>query len=122
MKTAIQFKTVWFSAALACALSLPAQANLIVNGGFESGFASWTQADQLGSDGTFSPQTATSSPLNGFPVPAPPGGTSAAMTDSRAGGSHVLYQDFTVPNGVASATVGFSLFLSNQAAFFNAGT
>ena len=122
MKTANQFKTVWFSAALACALSLPAQADLIVNGGFESDLAGWTKVDQLGSDGTFWPQTGPSNPVNGFPAPAPPGGAEAAMTDSGAGGSHLLYQDFTVPYGVESATVGFSLFLSNQAAFFNAKT
>ena len=35
------------------AASAVCAAPLIVNGGFESGFASWTRADQLGSDGMF---------------------------------------------------------------------
>lgn len=108
-------KTACVSAALACALSAPVRAQLITNGGFESGLAGWTTADQVGSDGSFFAQTGTTSPLNGFAVPAPPEGTRAAMTDAGAGGSHVLYQDFTVPNNVTLGTVGFSLYLNNAA-------
>lgn len=115
MKTANQLKLVLLPAALACALSTPAQAELITNGGFESGFAGWTRFDQVGSDGTFFVQTGTTSPVNGFTVPAPPGGANAAMTDSSAGGAHVLYQDFVVPIIVGSASVSFSLFLNNGA-------
>ena len=74
MKQVDQLKTVWLSAALAWFLSLPVQAGLIVNGGFESGFSGWTRVDQVGSEGTFSLQTGMSSPLNGFAVPAPPEG------------------------------------------------
>ena len=99
--------------ALSSAHALP----VISNGGFESGFASWTRADQLGSEGTFTLQTGTASPVSGDPVPAPPGGTTAAMTDALGPGSHVLYQDFFVPLG--GATLNFDLFLGNRAnAFF----
>lgn len=112
-KTALKIACV--SAALACALSAPVHAQLITNGGFESGLAGWTRADQIGSDGSFFAQSGTTSPLNGFAVPAPPEGSRAAMTDAAAGGSHVLYQDFTVPNSVTLATVGFSLYLNNAA-------
>ena len=101
---------------------LPASAfaaPLILNGGFESGLTSWLKTDQLGSDGTFLLQTGTTSPLNGFPVPAPPGGVRAAMTDQQGPGSHLLYQDFVVPTGVTSATLSFDLLINNQAdAFF----
>ena len=77
--------------ALASALSTHAFAGeILTNGGFESGFAGWSRADALGSDGTFSIQTGTLSPVNGDPVPAPPGGTRAAMSDGGAPGSHVL--------------------------------
>jgi len=104
---------------LACALSASVQAaQLIVNGGFESGFSSWTRANQVGSDGTFSLQSGTVSPVNSFPVPAPPQGTLAAMTDALAGGSHVLYQDFVIPSIVPSAVASFSIFVRNDSTAF----
>ena len=98
-------------------------APLIVNGGFEAGFAGWTSADQLGSDGTWSIQTGTSSPVNGDAVPTPPGGLAAAMTDAQGPGSHLLYQDLVVPTSVGSATLGYSLFIGNRADnFYNPAT
>jgi len=87
-------------------------APLILNGGFEAGFASWTRADQLGGDGTFSVQSGTASPLNGDPVPAPPEGLNAAMTDAGAPGSHALYQDFVV--NTTSGLLTFDLFIANR--------
>jgi len=87
--------------------------SLILNGGFESGFTSWTRANQLGSEGNFLLQTGTLSPTNGDPVPLPPGGTFAAMTDAFGPGSHALYQDFVVPTG--SAVLSFSMFIGNRA-------
>ena len=86
---------------------------LILNGGFESGFASWFRVDQLGSDGTFVLQTGTLSPVNGDTVPAPPGGINAAMTDAAGPGSHALYQDFVVP--AEGAVLTFSIFIGNRA-------
>jgi len=72
------------AAVLAIALMLSATpaaaAPLLLNGGFESGFAGWIRADQLGSDGTFALQTGTTSPVNGITVPVPSGGVAAAMT------------------------------------------
>jgi len=115
MKTIYNYRTMWLGAALACALSLPAHAGLIANGGFEAGFSSWTRANQLGSEGTFALQTGTLSPVNGFAVPAPPGGITAAMTDAGGPGSHVLYQDFVVPNSIVGAyLVNFALFINNN--------
>lgn len=102
--------------------SMPSQANLLVNGGFESGFNNWTRADQLGSNGTFFQQSGTSSPVNGFAVEAPVAGSFAAMTDAEAGGSHVLYQDFVVPTGVGITSLAFSLYLNNGADnYYNPG-
>src|SRR5207249_4987568 len=98
---------------LALAPAAPtARADVVINnGGFEAGLASWTRADQLGSVGTFALQTGTTSPVNGTTVPAPPGGTRAAMTDAQGPGSHVLYQDFVVPSfAVGSGPLSFSLF------------
>ena len=82
---------------------------IILNGGFESGFTSWTRANQLGSEGSFLLQSGTLSPTNGDAVPPPPGGTFAAMTDAFGPGSHVLYQDFVVPSGNAAlACISFA--------------
>src|SRR5713101_6824943 len=54
---------------------------LITNGGFEVGLVGWTSMDQLGSfpGSRWFPQSGTSSPASGFPVPPPPGPTRAAM-------------------------------------------
>lgn len=93
-------------------------AQLISNGGFEDGggsFSSWTVLDQSGGSGSWFIQTGTGSPLNGIPVPAPPGPTHAAMTDQGGPGSHVLYQDFVVPGSVSSATLAFELYIQNLA-------
>jgi hypothetical protein len=101
----------------ALATSASAQ-ELITNGSFESGLASWTIADQLGSDGTFHLQSAATSPVNAFPVPTPPHGLRAAMTDQTAGGSHVLYQDITIPSVVPVGSISFSLYVNNGAGAF----
>ena len=103
-------------AVAACAAFLalaPAHASVIVNGGFESGFASWVRVNQLGSDGSFLLQTGVASPLNADPVPAPPSGSTAAMSDGFGPGSRVLYQDFLATPG--SQTLSFDLFIGNRA-------
>lgn len=92
---------------------------LITNGSFESGFAGWTRVNQLGSDGTFHLQSGATTPINGFSVPTPPHGATAAMTDSVAPGTHVLYQDFVVPASVPAATLRFSLYINNSAGAFS---
>jgi len=106
-------------AALACATWLgfaavsPARASTIVNGGFETGFSSWVRVDQLGSEGTFALQSGLASPVNADPVPAPPSGSTAAMTDGAGPGAHVLYQDFVATPG--SQTLSFDIFVGNRA-------
>jgi len=119
MTTSCKLKPIWLSATLVCALSSTAAAGLITNPGFEAGFTGWTRANQSGSEGTFSAQTGTASPVNGDVVPSPPGGTTAAMTDAQGPGSHVLYQDFTVSAAVPAATLFFDLFIGNRAGTFS---
>ncbi|MBL0157944.1 MAG: hypothetical protein IPP47_12705 [Bryobacterales bacterium] len=119
MKTQKSIFSSLAALALAGALALPASAApIITNGGFESGPFGWSSADKLGSDGTFQVQSGTTSPINGDTVPAPPGGVYAAMTDGGAGGSHVLYQDFTISSGGPNFTLAFALFLQNQGGMF----
>lgn len=105
-------------AALSSSCVMAHAAPLIANGGFESGFASWTLVDQLGSDGGFAVQSGTLSPVNGDPVPAPTAGLNAAMSDAGAPGAHVLYQDFVVPSGSNSGLLSFDLFIGNRGTFF----
>lgn len=104
--------------ALCCsATAMPAlSAQLIQNGGFESGFSSWTRVDQVGSEGTFSIQTGLLSPVNGDSTPEPTEGDFAAMTDAYGSGSHVLYQDFLVSS--ANGFLSFDLFIGNRAPQF----
>ena len=108
-------------AALAClaALSLPASAVVLSNGGFEAGFAGWTRADSLGGDGTFFIQSGSLSPVNGDPVPPPPRGNNAAMTDAGAGGSHALYQDFSVASAAGRYVLSFDLYIANRSGLYS---
>lgn len=96
----------------------PARGDLITNGGFELGFSGWTRLEQIGSEGAFLLQSGATSPGTGTPVPVPPGGAFAAMTDAEGPGARVLYQDFVVPVGLAPYTLRFDLFLNNQATDF----
>ena len=96
----------------------PTCAGIISNGGFESGFAGWIIANQAGSDGSFSLQSGTTSPIVGDIVPAPPFGLAAAMSDAGGPGSHVMYQDFVVPTlgpGESGFSFQASLFVGNRA-------
>src|SRR6185295_4834150 len=83
------------------------------NGGFEAGLASWTRVDQPGSDGMFFSQSGSVSPVNTDPVPPPPQGIRAAMTDAQGPGSHILYQDFVATPDAAA--LSFALFIGNRA-------
>ena len=47
--------------------------------------------------GSWYPQSGFSSPWSGQPVPPPPQCQYAAMTDMNSPGTHVMYQDITVP-------------------------
>ncbi|MFO0831263.1 MAG: hypothetical protein U0637_05390 [Phycisphaerales bacterium] len=102
-------------ACLALFSSAAAAQELVSNGSFESGLSGWTLVNQVGSDGAFSLQSGAVSPVNGFPVPVPPAGVRAAMTDAQGPGSHVLYQDITIPSGITSASLSFSMYLNNAA-------
>jgi hypothetical protein len=110
------FPKVLLSLAIVCAV--PAHATLLSNGGFESGLTGWTVANQTGSEGDFFSQSGTQSPVNMTPVPAPPEGSFAAMSDALGPGSHVLYQDFIVPANLPGAVVSFSLYINNAAPDF----
>lgn len=101
-------------------LPLSGRADLISNGGFESGLAGWTTVNQSGSEGTFQLQAGTVSPVNGDPVPPPPGGTAAAMTDALGPGAHAVYQSITLNALVPTTILEFDLFAGNRSDAFRA--
>ena len=92
---------------VACAFSLGAwllagvaSAELVTNGGFETGdFAGWHVQDQSASGGTWSVYSGTTSPFSSHPIPAPPEGTHAAISDQTDSASSILYQDVALPPG-----------------------
>jgi hypothetical protein len=108
--------------------SLPSiQAALVItNGSFElnggagsTTLTNWTTVDS-GNGDTYA-QSGVTSPLSGFAVPAPTQGTFAAMTDQGGPGTHIFYQDFLVPFGIASGTLDFDLFIGNRDGNFTPG-
>jgi hypothetical protein len=87
---------------------------LILNGGFETGFTGWTVVDEVGGSGTWFDASGTTSPISGFATVGPHSGTFYAVTDQSGPGAHVLLQSFTVPVGTTSATLTFDMFSDNQ--------
>ncbi|HEV3081146.1 MAG TPA: FG-GAP-like repeat-containing protein [Gemmataceae bacterium] len=97
----------------------------------------WQIFTETNSHGQWTPQTTASSPLSGVPVAAPPQGQYAAMLDEADRvppvvdefgiayafgpaaspgdytGTHVLYQDFTIPNNPTQALLTLSLYINN---------
>jgi hypothetical protein len=110
------------------------QGNLTANGTFdtpdlsrESGnLTGWQTFAESGSNGQWTGQTNSLSPLSEISVPSPPQGQYAAMLDEADlalpgsqhardyQGMHILYQDITIPASVTKATLSFSLFINNS--------
>ena len=106
-------------AACLCVAPPAAATNIIANGGFESNggagsstFSNWTAVTFAGAGGAWYVQTGTASPVNILPVPAPPVGGFAAMTDDSSPSSQALLASFTVP---ASGTLALTFqYLRNN--------
>lgn len=102
----------------------PAQANLLVNGDFETGtFAGWTVVDQAGGSGSwFISAPGSASPLSSFPTAAnPSGGAFYAVSDQGGPGTHALLQSFTVAPG-SQVMLTFQAFINDQSGAGPLGT
>ena len=88
---------------------------LITNGGFEAGLTGWTVTSSVGSGGSWSPDTTSSTPLTGNPTVGPFSGTGYAVTDQFGPGVNALSQDYTVPAGTTSLTLTFDMFINDWA-------
>ena len=105
-----------------CLAPAVARAATVVNGGFETGdFTGWHEQDQAGSAGSWQVYSGTSSPLNGFTIPAPPQGMFAAITDQTKPASNILYQDVALEAG-AKHTLSLYVYYTSQAPIANPPT
>jgi hypothetical protein len=88
---------------LALALAPAASAAILVNGDFESGTLDGWHVHRLTSGGNWFAYEGTSTPISvkrgRFPVPPPPQGSHAAVTDELTADTVILYQDMTLPAG-----------------------
>lgn len=91
---------------------------IVDNGGFETGsFTGWTVFDQAGGSGSWSVYSGTVSPQSSTPIPAPAQGTFAATTDQLDSGTHILYQDVTIP-AASTDTLTFMLGYESPVSLF----
>ncbi len=141
-------------------VSTTVNANLVSNGDFQTadlsgepsdldGWQTYDEPGTPGSNGRWSTQTGTTSPLSETAVPAPPVGNYEAMLDepnqltyvvgeslvdntptylglntnpntiASYSGSHALYQDIAIPASTTQLTVSFDLYIDSAAAFSN---
>lgn len=107
-----------FSLFALAAVSLPASAQpVIVNGSFETGnFNGWTVFQQPGSSGDWFVYEGAEF----FPLPPPPSGQYAAVTDQTDPSSQILFQDIFVPGG-QSALCSVIVYYFNSAGSFVIG-
>ena len=87
----------------------------VSNGDFESGdFSGWQRANKRPSDseGNWFVYSGTQTPLGSF-ITAPPQGDFAATTDQNDPGSHVLYRNIKLEEGM-NHTLSFYLYYVNE--------
>lgn len=89
--------------------------NAVANGLYEAQLRGWTVVDQPGGSGSWFPQFGASAPFSGLPQPAP-ADPPQALSDQLGAGSHILYQDVTVPSRGARLT--FDLSVDNWAGYY----
>jgi hypothetical protein len=95
-------------------------AQLITNGGFESGtLAGWTVASQAGSfaGSGFFALSGTITPQSGSSTVGPASGAFYAVSDGNGPGAHALLQPFVVP-GASTVLLSFSLFVNSDGGNF----
>jgi hypothetical protein len=105
-----RFRPLALAIAAASLLAAPgvASAAIVTNGGFETGNLSGWQQLQDSPFGTWEVYTGNLTPAFGRPVPIPPEGTHAAITEQSNESLQILYQDVTLPR--AGSEIQLSLF------------
>jgi hypothetical protein len=101
--------------------SLAYGAQLLVNGGFETGnFSGWTVANQAGSfpGSNFFVLSGTVLPLSGLTTVGPASGSFYAVSDAAGSGTHALLQTFTVSGPASSVVLSYRLFANSYGGSF----
>lgn len=89
-------------------------AELVTNGGFETGnFAGWTVVQRGASNNNWFVVDAPQGPVSGNATAGPASGSWYAVTDQTGPGSQVLAQYFSVPIDARRVVVSFSLFAND---------
>jgi hypothetical protein len=93
-----------------------ASAAIVNNGDFETGnLSGWQTSLSNPSQGWFA-YSGTSTPLTASPVPAPPQGNYAAITDQNGAGLRILYQDVTLPASGPAIQLSMFVYYNSDAA------
>jgi Ca2+-binding RTX toxin-like protein len=100
---------------LSLVVAAGASAATVVNGDFESGSLSgWSLEHSANNYGeNWYAYSGTTSPASGFPVPAPPQGTWAALTDQNGPSHEILYQDVVLEPGL-NHKLSFTAYYDNR--------
>ncbi len=121
-RSPISFRSVVTTLILFTSFRASSAADLIVNGGFESGnLSGWTAVSQFSNtsydenstpaaSGFFAQNTSETTSLSGLSTLGPASGSFYALADSTAPGANVLIQNFTVPQGTTSLNLSFDMF------------
>lgn len=103
------------SSAMSEASVSPTATNAVANGLFEAGFRRWTVVDQAGGSGSWYVHSGPTSPISLLPV-VTPSDPPQALSDQTGPGSHLLYQDVTIPS--TGGTLTFDLTVENRAGVY----
>jgi hypothetical protein len=93
-------------------------AQLITNGGFETGnFSAWTVTDEAGSylGDTFYALSSMTTPQSSSLTAGPESGTHYAVSDGLGPGAAALTESFVVPVGATSVILSYGLFVNSAA-------
>jgi len=91
-------------------------AELITNGGFETGFTGWNVSIQPGSrstNGFFIDDADGSTPFNGQATVGPASGSFYAVSDQDGPGAYALTQTFIVPGAASSVILSYDMFVND---------
>jgi hypothetical protein len=100
-----------------------ARAQIVTNGDFETGnLSGWQIFNSVPPTGNWFAYSGTASPVNGFPVNAPPQGRYAAVTDQDESGLHILYQDITLPPVGSQHQLSLIVYYTSDAPIASGGT
>jgi hypothetical protein len=93
-------------------IAVYASAELLTNGGFETGdLTAWTYDELPGSAGLMPVISATVTPIGGYTVDSPTEGTYHVVSDQDGPTTDGILQEFTLPGGHSVVSLTFDMFV-----------